>query len=72
MMYILFLFLHICVSAAHGLLATPKRQTLSPAPGMAPSPGTLLPQLPLHGHHMAQASLINSPQASIYIAQYMP
>lgn len=48
--------------AAPGPPATPKSQTLSPALGMAPSPGTLLPHLPLHAHHMA--SLINSPQVS--------
>lgn len=53
-------------AAGQGLPATPKSQTLSPGLGMAPSPGTLLPHLPLHAHHMSQASLINSPQASCY------
>ncbi|KAL3155012.1 hypothetical protein ABBQ38_011536 [Trebouxia sp. C0009 RCD-2024] len=39
---------------------TPKGQSLSPGlHGMALSPGTLLPQLPLHGMHMSQASLIS-------------
>ncbi|DBA90109.1 TPA: Transcription factor dpl-1, variant 2 [Trebouxia sp. C0004] len=39
---------------------TPKSQSLSPGlHGMALSPGTLLPQLPLHGLHQPQASLLH-------------
>ena len=52
---------------------TPKGQSLSPGlPGMALSPGTLLPQLPLHGMHMSQASLINPSQVKqhSYVSQF--
>ena len=42
---------------------TPNAQGLSPGlHGMALSPGTLLPQMPLHGLHQPQASLINPAQ----------
>ena len=33
---------------------------------MALSPGTLLPQLPLHGMHMSQASLISPSHVSLH------
>ena len=47
-------------AAGQRVPVTPKGQSMSPGlHGMALSPGTLLPQLPLHGLHQPQASLIN-------------
>lgn len=54
-------------AAGQRVPVTPKGQSLSPGlHGMALSPGTLLPQLPLHGMHMSQASLISPSHVSLH------
>ena len=57
-------------AAGQRVPVTPKGQSLSPGlHGMALSPGTLLPQLPLHGMHMSQASLISPSHVSLHIVR---
>ena len=62
-----------CCAAGQRVPVTPKGQSMSPGlHGMALSPGTLLPQLPLHGMHMSQASLISPSHVRLFATLTCP